>query len=103
MRDLTNRLRDLDELDTPDVWERATNLDPRGPDPEPTSNPTGKRVLAAVVALAVFVAAGVFALRAFQPPTTSGDIPPGSADGQILWPERTSSDLQTVQTRADDG
>lgn len=60
MSDLRSRLHGLDSLDAPDVWERATKLDPRGPDPEPASDRTSRRIVAGVVALAVFVAAGAF-------------------------------------------
>lgn len=105
MSDLRSRLRGLDSLEAPDVWERATKLDPRGPDPEPASERASRRIVAGVVALAVFVAAGAFAWTAFRPDRTQGVIPstPNSVDGTILWPERTGSDLSSVQLRADDG
>jgi hypothetical protein len=61
--------------------------------------------VSAAVALAVFVAAGAFAWNAFRPDPTPGIIPtsPASIDGTILWPERTGSDLEAVQQRADQG
>jgi len=75
MSDLRSRLRGLDSLEAPDLWERATRLDPRGPDPEPASNPASRRLLAGFVALAVFLAAGAFAWSAFRPDRTPEVIP----------------------------
>jgi len=105
MGDLKAKLHGLDRLDAPDLWERATSIEPEGPDPDTSHKPGPRRLTAAVVSIALFIVAGAFAWTAFRPDTTPGVIPvsPASADGAILWPERTGADLQAVQLRADDG
>jgi Tol biopolymer transport system component len=64
MADLRERFRGLDRLETPDVWPEVERLGPRSPlDPRFTP---GRRVGAALVALAVATAGTVFAIRAFR-------------------------------------
>jgi hypothetical protein len=105
MGDLKTKLHGLDRLNAPDLWDRGTSIDPVGPDPDAAERPRGRRLTAAVVAIALFVAAGAFAWTAFRPDHTPGVIPvsPGPVDGAVLWPERTGSDLQAVQSQVDGG
>lgn len=105
MADLKKKLHGLDRLNAPDLWERGTSVDPVGPDPDAAEKPRGRRLTAAVVAIAVFVVAGAFAWTAFRPDHTLGviSISSGPVDGAVLWPERTGSDLQAVQSQADSG
>ena len=60
MRDAKQRLRPLDRIDPPDVWHRATRLDPAGDVPEGPQPSWQRRVAAGTVAFAVF--AGALAL-----------------------------------------
>jgi hypothetical protein len=103
MADLKTRLRHLDRLDAPDIWERATSIQPpRTPDVEAPSRATRRRVVAGVVAAVVFIAAGAFAQQAFRE-TSRGPFGfvPSSIDGYVLWPERTGADLKATQALAD--
>jgi hypothetical protein len=103
MTDAKTRLRPLDRLETPDVWRRATTLDPRPEMDEVASGQHGsKRWIAGVVAFAVFIAAGAFAWQALRP-VTRPETSPGSIEGTILWPERTAAMLATTQSLADSG
>lgn len=88
MTDLETRLRAVDRVPGPDVWERvrsrAVRLPPGGgelPTPPP---PTRQRVIAAVVAFVVFGAAAVLALEAFgYRGEIVGDTPP--APGAVTF------------------
>jgi hypothetical protein len=69
MTDLDTKLRKVDRVTAPDLWDdigtRTRSL-PEGGDKLPTPpTPSGQRIAAAVVAFAVFAAAAVFVLRAF--------------------------------------
>jgi hypothetical protein len=99
----------------PERWrESLGRVDEFGPDsglleraregpqrPAPTPRPSS-RLVAGVVAFAVFAAAGLLAFRALDP---RGVKPAGqtAATPQILWPERVVSDAQAVQAQADAG
>ncbi len=105
MTDTNRRLRALDRLETPDVWRRATTLDPGSDVDEVASgHRSSRRSVAAIVAFAVFIAAGAFAWQALrptrQPPLNRSPIP---IDGSILWPERTADTLAITQSLADGG
>lgn len=104
MRTLRNRLRALDRLATPDVWQRAKSLD-LGPssDALPTPARRSSRVVGIVVAFAVFIPAGVFGWRALQPTGATHSPPEDSTVGAILWPERTEAELAATQADADAG
>lgn len=68
MRDAKSRLRALDRLEPPDLWQRILVGAERGPSPDHEGGPRRpQRVFAAVVAFVVFVAAGWVVWRAFQP------------------------------------
>jgi hypothetical protein len=93
------QLRRVDELDPdPMLLDRARG-GPQRPAPGPRSS---SRVVAGLVAFAVFAAAGLFAFRALDP---RGVTPSGETAGtsQILWPERVVSDARAVQARVDAG
>jgi hypothetical protein len=79
MRDAKEHLGPLDLLDAPDMWEEALS---RHPSPQPgivdPDRRGPERVLAAVVALAVFVGAAVFIVRAFDTPTKPVDASPST-------------------------
>jgi hypothetical protein len=71
MRDAKQRLRPLDRIDPPDVWHRATQLDPVGEVPPAPQPSLQSRVAAGVVAFAVFagaVALGVGLFGSSTPP-----------------------------------
>jgi hypothetical protein len=107
MPNARKRLRSLDLIETPDVWHRATTLEPgdesvdRGfGDPRRTR----QRIVAGLVGFAVFLAAGAFAWQAFRmSPTQPLASPLGPLDGSLLWPERTGADLAATQERLDGG
>jgi hypothetical protein len=103
MTDAKSRLRPLDRLETPDVWRRATSLDPRSEMDEIASgHRSSKRSIAGIVAFAVFIAAGAFAWQALRP-VTRPETHRGPIEGTILWPERTTTMLESVQSLADSG
>jgi hypothetical protein len=103
MTDAKSRLRPLDRLETPDLWRRATTLDPRPEMDEVASGRrSSKRSIAGIVAFAVFIAAGAFAWQALRP-STRPEKAPGPIDGSILWPERTAAALASTQSLADSG
>jgi hypothetical protein len=90
-------------LETPDVWRRATTLDPRPERDELASgHRSSKRSVAGIVAFAVFIAAGAFAWQALRPVTTP-ETALGPIEGTILWPERTAAMLASAQSLADSG
>lgn len=62
MSDLDDRLRDLDHVRAPDVWEDART---RTPGPAPADGSPWRRIGVAALALLVAVGAIVFAARAF--------------------------------------
>lgn len=64
MDDIRRRLAAFDELDPPDVWEQAKQRSP-SPAPRPQTSLL-RRSLIAVVALAIFAAAALFAVRPFR-------------------------------------
>jgi hypothetical protein len=105
MADLKSRLRQLDRLDAPDLWERATRIDPSpSSDADLATHRTQKRIVAGVVAAAVFIAAGAFAQQAFRTaPNGPLNTIPSSIDGTILWPERTEAALEATQAAIDAG
>ena len=103
MTDAKSRLRPLDRLETPDVWGRATTLDPRSEMDEVASgHRSSKRSVAGIVAFAVFIAAGAFAWQALRP-VTRPETALGPIEGTILWPERTAAMLASAQSLADSG
>ena len=103
MTDAKSALRPLDRLETPDLWRRATTLDPRSDMDEVASgHRSSKRSVAGIVAFAVFIAAGAFAWQALRPVTRPGTAP-GPIEGTILWPERTTAMLASAQALADQG
>jgi hypothetical protein len=72
---LSNRLRSLDEVATPDLWDEIRRRPPKA---EPPTPPRGQRALAAVVALVAALGGLVFAVRAFRtgsPPTPEPNTP----------------------------
>jgi hypothetical protein len=103
MTDAKSRLRPLDRLETPDLWRRATTLDPRSEMDEVASGRRSpKRSIAGIVAFAVFIAAGAFAWQALRP-VTRPETALGPIEGTILWPERTTAALASAQSLADSG
>src|SRR3954470_9592569 len=91
----------LDHLEMPaDVRDRVgkTNV------PLPPEHTTAKRMVAGVVAFAVFALAGVFAWQAFRP-NEQGSVAgtPGEVTGTLIWPERTDAGLAAAQAQADSG
>jgi hypothetical protein len=101
MTDAKSRLRPLDRLETPDLWRRATTVDPRSEMDEVASgHRSSKRWIAGIVAFAVFIAAGAFAWQALRP-VTRPETAQGPIDGSILWPERTAAALASTQSLAD--
>jgi hypothetical protein len=99
----------------PERWRDALGrVDEIGPDsallerarggpqrPAPGARPSS-RLVAGVVAFAVFAAAGLFAFRALDP---QGVTPGGQTAGasQVLWPERVVSEAKAVQAQVDAG
>jgi len=83
MRDAKQRLRPLDHVDPPEVWHRATSMQPLGDVPDPIDQPSvPRRVAAGVVAFAVFAGAVALALGAFdraEPSTAIGATPAPAA------------------------
>jgi hypothetical protein len=77
MRDAKEHLGALDLLDAPDVWEEALSHRPL-PQAEVAEAVRGgrQRMLAGVVAIAVFGGAAVFAVQAFDTPAKRADISP---------------------------
>ena len=103
MTDAKSRLSPLDRLETPDVWRRATTLDLRSEMDEVASgHRSSKRSIAGIVAFVVFIAAGAFAWQALRP-VTRPETRRGPIEGAILWPERTTAMLASVQSLADSG
>ena len=75
MRDAKEHLEPLDLLDAPDVWEEALSHRPLPPaEVDDAARGGRQRILAAVVAIAVFGGAAVFAVRAFDTPAKRADI-----------------------------
>jgi hypothetical protein len=73
MPDLRGRFQRLDEIPVPDLRNDIEDRERRAPFvPDPAS--TRRRLIAGLVAFAVFAAAGIFAWKAFAP---------GSGDGQV--------------------
>ena len=103
MKTAKDRLSPLDQLETPDVWARAKSLEPGlSSDPESPATPRSGRLVAAVVAFAVFIAAGVFAWRSLQPaPGTPTEE--GSTFAATLWPEQSAEELAATQAQIDAG
>jgi len=77
MRDAKQRLRPLDRISPPDVWQRARRLEPIGDVPPPEQSGWQRRVAAGAVAFAVFAGAIALVLGAFD--DRAGE--PGIADG----------------------
>ncbi len=77
MDDLRQRFTELDRIEAPDVWGDGSTRTPR---PEETPTATDRRprqrLIAAVVAFGVFIAAGVFAYRAFETSPPGGTASP---------------------------
>jgi dipeptidyl aminopeptidase/acylaminoacyl peptidase len=69
MSDLRHRLRDIEGFVPPDLWQDIADRRPTGPSREP--GPV-RRVLVAVVALALAIAALALVVRAFR---SSGSVP----------------------------
>jgi hypothetical protein len=103
MTDAKQRLRALDRLDTPDVWERALSLEPTSELDGSAEHPTRKRVVAIVVAFAVFAAAAAFAWQGFRSSTPTPAGPPDAISSTVLWPERTKAALTAAQASVDAG
>jgi hypothetical protein len=77
MRDLRDRLHDVDVVEPPDVWTRAQH---RAPSPQrPDQEPHARRLTTIIVALAIALAAGGLVVRSFQsttvPSTSSTPTP----------------------------
>lgn len=74
MRDAKQRLRPLDRIEPPDVWHRASGLEPVGELPELPQATWQRRVAAGTVAFAVFAGAIALVLGAFgsDAPTRRG-------------------------------
>ncbi len=104
MTDTKQRLRALDRLETPDVWERALSLDPSLELEGPVELPTRKRLVAIVVAFALFAAAGVFVWQGFRPSRPNPPAVPADVTSRtVLWPERTQAALTAAQASANRG
>ena len=107
MTRLGHRLEVFDRLGPePGVYERAR----RGPSRDvPPDRDGAKRVAAAVTAIAVFLAAAVFAWSAFDgsepppPEVPAVDVVPLGDEGSILWPDRSEDTLAARQADADAG
>lgn len=90
MADLKRRFARADEMVAPDLWEEARRLStsPRPLASKTASLTTGRRIVAACTAFAVFTGAAVFAWRTFHPDGTSvtepestvAPAPPGAFD-----------------------
>ena len=96
MRDSKQRLRSLDRIDPPDVWHRATRLEPIGdvpPAPQPTWQ---RRVAAGTVAFAVFAGAIALAMGAFgrndDPPLVAAP----SSDAAVITLEASEQEPRAV-------
>src|SRR3954465_14958092 len=79
---MREQMKALDDLEMDDLWAQALQRTPQ-PDagPEPHRSPVRSRIVAAVVAIAVFVVAGAFALKAFdERPTVGGSRPVPAAN-----------------------
>ncbi|MGZ4131684.1 MAG: hypothetical protein ACXVWF_01450 [Actinomycetota bacterium] len=105
MSDAKDRLRALDRVPAPDVWERARGTEPAPERDDVVVGPgASKRIVAGIVAFALFLGAGVFAWQAFRPGTTAPvAVSNDGVSGVALWPERTAEALAVVQARADAG
>ena len=79
MRDAKERFRSLDRIDPPDVWRRATLLEPVG-DVPPAPQPSWQaRVAAGAVAFAVFAGVVALVLGAFGSDVVTRPSPAGPA------------------------
>jgi N-acetylneuraminic acid mutarotase len=81
MNDLDRELRQLDRISVPDLTshvDRAIGQPPR-PERPALGVPLGRRLVAAVVAFAIFGAAGAFALHAFDRMTRAPATSPSAA------------------------
>src|SRR5438552_9525363 len=68
MRDLDERFRYLDEFTVPDLHARIEARSRELPPPTESESRSGpQRLIAAIVAILVFLGAGAIALRAFGP------------------------------------
>ncbi len=102
-------LRDLDDVGPDEsVYRRAAQGPTRSDLPPPPNRLS--RIVAGLTAFAVFAVAAVFAWNAFRPESVrEGPVPravsvaPMGEDGSILWPERTSQALASLQEGADAG
>ncbi len=104
MTDTKQRLRALDLIDTPDVWERALSLDPATELEGSVELPMRKRLVAITVAFALFAATGVFVWQGFRPsPPNPAAAPSDALSRTVLWPERTEAALAAAQASADAG
>ncbi len=77
---MREQMKALDDLEMGDLWAQALQRTPK-PDPDPESHRSSAqtRIMAAVVAITVFVVAGVFAVNAFktdEPPEPAVSSPP---------------------------
>jgi hypothetical protein len=102
---MREQMRPLDDLEMGDLWTQAQERTPRV-DWEPPSDgrPASSRVIAGVVAFAVFIAAGVFAWQALRRDTMIPvQEPSDGVAGVALWPERTAGELERTQALADAG
>lgn len=83
MTDARRHLRALDRIEPPDVWDEATTRAPSTQDGEGSvALSPGRRILAGVVAFAVFGAAVVFAALAFSGGRSAVDRPPAASESQ---------------------
>jgi len=102
MADARQSLHALDKLQTPDVWDRAIDLEPRG-ELDDSGNTSGRHVVAIVVAFVVFGAAAAFAWQGFRPTTGTPAGPTNNISSTVLWPERTQSAIDAAQVTVDAG
>ncbi len=82
MPDLRGRFQQLDEIPVPDLRHDIDDREQRAPF-VPGAPSTRRRVIAGLVAFAVFAAAGIFTWRAFAP---------GSSDDQVAATSKTYRD-----------
>src|SRR5512142_2365622 len=98
---MREQMNGLDELEMGELWSEARRRTPRAqPEPPPPGRSTSSRILAAVVAFAVFIVAGAFAWQALRPGPTTVQAPGDGVSGVELWPERTAPDLAQAQALA---
>ncbi len=94
MPDLHERFQGLDRVPVPDLRNDIERREPRAPVQE--AQPARRRVLAAVLALAVFAAAGVLAWQAFTPGSPTGETASPAYHDPAGWSVRAPQGWHVV-------